>query len=273
MIQATDNEALRSSGAQSSATQLMQEALRTAATQRTTQVQPVAQSGSAEVSLSDTSRLLNALQSRDPASHPVVNALSGLMEQLTGQKVAGINIGEQSLEASSFSMDTVEESLRVGNRSGLDYQYRSVHAEGEQLSYSASGSITLEDGTELSFEFKLEMSRLYVEETRGRVQVDGASLRDALGSTTGPGMQVKPRNNGFDVDLDHEGIRRLLEGMDEPGKGHGRHRHVRGHGDDDDRGHSRGGHGRAEHGERERLRPEHAHSGHLRSARMLETSV
>lgn len=272
MIQATDNEALRSSGAQSSAAQLMQEALRTAASQRTTQVQPVTQGSSSQVNLSDTSKLLNALQSRDAAGHPVANALSRLMEQLTGQKVADISIGEQSLEASSFSMDTVEESLRVGSRSGLDYQYRSVHAEAEQLSYSASGNITLEDGTELRFEFKLEVSRVYVEETRGRVQVDGASLRDALG-TSGSGMQVKPRDNGFDVDFDHKGIRRLLDGLDEPGKGHGRHRHVRGHGDDDDRGHGRGGHGRAERAEHDHSHTEHGRSAHSRGGRALETSA
>lgn len=248
MIQATDNDLLRAAGGQSSATQLMQEALRSAAIPSTPSVQPVSGGGSAQVDLSDTSRLLNALQSNDPAGHPVVNALSRLMEQLTGQKISNINIDAQSLQASSFSMDTTEEYLKLGSRSGLDYQYRSVHAEGQQFSYAAQGSIKLEDGSELAFEFKLEMSYVSVEETSGRVQIDGAALRDMTGGTA-PGMKVSPREQGFDVDLDHQGVRQLLEGLDEPGRRHGRHGRAEGHRDDDgrhDAGHRRDG----EHGHR-----------------------
>lgn len=244
MIQATDNDLLRALGAQTQSSQSLQGAPPAPLQTRTADVKPVAQSDSSQVNLSDASRLLNALQSKDPAGHPVANALSRLMEQLTGQKVANISIGEQSLQASSFSMDTVEESLKVGSRSGLDYQYRSLHAEGEQISYSAKGAIELEDGTQLSFEFKLEMSRIYVEETRGRVQVDGAALGDIIGADQ-PGRRVRPRENGMDIDLDHRGVRRLLEGLDEPGDQHGRH--GRAHRAEDEHGHrhgpEHGGHG------------------------------
>lgn len=253
MIQATDNDLLRAAGAQSSAAQLMQEALRSAAQSSTAMAQPMSGGDSSEVDLSDASRLLNALQAGDSAGHPVANALSKLMEQLTGQKVADISIGSQSLQASSFSMDTVEEYLRLGSRSGLDYQYRSLHAEGQQLSYSATGRIELEDGTELTFEFKLEMSRVHVEETRARVQVDGAALREALGAGM-PGLTARPREKGFDVDIDHRGIRRLLEGLTEPeARHHGRGR-AQAHPDDDQRGRLRHDHDHhhERHGKRER---------------------
>lgn len=276
MIQATDNDLLRATGSQSSAAQFMQEAMRNAAAGRNTQVQPASAGGdSSQVSLSDASKLLNALQPGDAAGNPLASALSRLMEQLTGQKVADINIGSQSLEASSFSYDTVEESLKVGTRSGLDYQYRSLHAEGEQLSYSAQGSIKLEDGTELAFEFKLEMSRVYVEETQARVQVNGAALRDALGSDQ-PGMRVKPREKGFDVDLDHRGVRRLLEGVEEGARGPGERHRAHGHHDDDDGGRARGnGHRHHRHdddeGGRVRGHRHHHDNDAPRRAREVET--
>ncbi len=222
MLQATENDLLRNAAGQFAAPQLIQDQIR-ALGGNGNPLQAAPASDSSHVSLSDASKLLNSLQSQDKGAHPLLSAISKLVQLLTGQKVDNINLSSQKLEASSFRYDSVEEALKVGGRSGLDYRYRAVHAEAQQVSYSAQGSIKLEDGTELTFDFKLEISRVYVEETQARVQIDGSQLRDALGSNL-PGLRANPRASGFDVDLDHRGVRHLLEGAEDVRRGYGRDR-------------------------------------------------
>lgn len=235
MIQATDNDLLRNAAGQFSAPQTIQHQLwgGTGAGITPTQVAP--SPDSSQVNLSDTSKLLNAVQTPSAGANPLLDAIGSLTQALTGKKISDISLSAEKLEASYFSYDSVQESLKVGNKSGLDYRYRSVHAEGEQLSYSAQGAIKLEDGSELTFDFSLQMSRIVVEETRARVQVDGSQLRQALGDI--PGVKAYPREAGFDADMDHHGVRRMLDGIEESRRGHGRHRGHR-H-DDHDHEHQR----------------------------------
>jgi len=238
MIQSLDNDLLRSLSARTPGASLLQPALPSIPA-GSPLVKPAGEANSSQVNLSDASQLLSALHAKDSNAHPLVNAMTRLMEQLTGQEVDSISLKNQSLEAGRFSFSTVEEALRIGSNSGLDYRYSSLRAEGEQLSYSAQGAMTLEDGTELTFEFKLEVSRVYIEQTQARVQVDGASLKDALAADL-PGTKVRPRDRGLDIDLDHGALKRLLEGLLEDGSRRGR---ARGH----EREHDHGGH---EHGHR-----------------------
>ncbi len=131
-------------------------------------------------------------------------------------------------DSEHFSLDTVYERLRLGaGASPVDYRYSAVHAEAQTLSYSAQGTLKLEDGTELSFNFHLEASRVYVEETRARVRIDGSQFRDVLGTAI-PGISVHSRQNGADIALDHQAVRQLLEGLKDVQQGQGR-RHAHGH--------------------------------------------
>lgn len=154
--------------------------------------------------------------------------LSDLLEKLVDQKVSSLSLDSQKLDTSSFSLDTVYERLRLGaGASPVDYRYSAIHAEAQTLSYSAQGTLKLEDGTELSFNFQVEASRVYVEETRARVRIDGSRFQDMLGTNI-PGISVRSRENGADIALDHQGVRQLLEGLKDAQPGQGR-RHAYGH--------------------------------------------
>lgn len=228
MIQATDNQQLQDTAGRLSATQFIQDQLRAAdANAKATQVQP--SPNSAQVSLSDASKLLGALQKQGSGGNSLLDAISSLVQQLTGKKVSAISLTQEKLEASSFTYDSVQEALKVDAKSGVDYRYQSVHAQGEQLNYSAQGGIKLEDGTQLSFDFRLQISRITVEETRAHVRLDGAKLREALGSEV-PGGKVQQTASGVEVDLDHHGVHKLLEDIDgarQTRHRHGHHRHER----------------------------------------------
>ncbi len=233
MIQNSETDLLRSAAGQFSATQFIQDQLRALGGGNQLQVPPA--NDSSEVNLSDASKLLSVLGAGDGGSESLLSALSALVERLTGQEVASLSLDSQKLEASYVSLDTVEEALRVGRGgSSLDYRYNAVHADAQTLSYSAQGKITLENGTELSFDFQLEASRIYVEETRARVQINGSQLRDALGANI-PGLSARPREGGLDIDFDHHGVRQLLQGLEDGPQRRGQH----GRDDDEQHAHAR----------------------------------
>ncbi|MSQ58846.1 MAG: hypothetical protein EXR36_04180 [Betaproteobacteria bacterium] len=225
MIPGSELDFLRGAAGQYPAAQFLQGPLNLSALANGgSELQAPPPGDSSEVNLSDASKLLGLMDSDGGGSASLLSAFSALVEKLAGQKVFSLTVDSQKLETSYFTLDTVKERLRVGaGASPLDYRYSAFHAEAQTLSYSAQGTLTLEDGTKLQFSFQLEAAQVYVEETQARVRIDGSWLPAAQNAAS-PGMSVRSRDNGADIALDHHGVRQLLDGLALPG-----HRHAYGH--------------------------------------------
>ncbi|MFN0317033.1 MAG: hypothetical protein ACKVQA_18590 [Burkholderiales bacterium] len=225
MIPSSETDLLRSAAGQYPAAQFLQAPLNLPALANGgSALQAPPASDSSQVNLSDASKLLGLMDSEGGGSASLLSAFTALVEKLAGQKVSSLNVDSQKLEANYFSLDTVKERLRVGaGGSSLDYRYSALHAEAQTLSYSAQGTLTLEDGTQLQFSFQLEAAQVYVEETQGRMQIDGSRLPHSHNALI-PGMSVHSRDNGADIALDHHGVKQILDGLEQPGR-----RHAYGH--------------------------------------------
>jgi hypothetical protein len=228
VISSSETDLLRSAAGQYPAAQFLQAPPSLPALANGgTQLQAPPAVGSSEVNLSDASKLLGLMDSEGGGPASLLSAFSALVEKLTGQKISTLNVDSQKLEANYFTLDTVKERLRVGaGASSLDYRYSALHAEAQTLSYSAQGTLTLEDGTELQFKFRLEAAQVYVEQTQARIRIDGSRLPAAQNAVS-PGMSVRSRDNGADIALDHHGVKQLLDGLGRPDRDH-----SRGHGHD-----------------------------------------
>jgi hypothetical protein len=86
---------------------------------------------------------------------------------------------------------------------GIDYSYHEMTYEKELVRFSAGGTITTEDGREINFDAKLEMSK----ETLEQVDIEfkaGDALIDPLAvNLDGLGVQLTEKK--FDFDLDSDG--------------------------------------------------------------------
>ncbi len=87
---------------------------------------------------------------------------------------------------------------------GFSYDSREVHSESEVMNFSAEGVIKTQDGQEIKFAARLEMSRSYYSEETVSIRAGDARLKDPLVVNFG-GSAAELTSTRFAFDLDSDG--------------------------------------------------------------------
>lgn len=111
----------------------------------------------------------------------------------------------------------IEERGRDASEFLLDYEYREVEYETEQLEFGANGIVQTSDGREIRFNVQLSMSREFVRETGFGVRLESGQMTDPLVlSVDAPAAELQ--EGTFRFDLNGDGVDEDIAGL---GKGQG----------------------------------------------------
>jgi hypothetical protein len=195
--------------------QTIQDVLRTSAASSAPKVEDPSNAAS-QVDLSHSGRLLNALSGRGDLGESLFKMMKRALEMITGKKVDSLSVDQESLSASSLTLDEADSTqvTQTGDAgTSLDAQYHSLHAQAQQLDFAASGTLKLKDGTEVSFSFALSVSRVYVEETSASLHLQGD-----INPQTHPDLPANLTHlggQGWHLGLDGKGLHSLLHALED----------------------------------------------------------
>jgi hypothetical protein len=144
---------------------------------------------------------------------PFLSMIRQMIEFLTGEKVSVFDMQSFSADMRHAEVRSTESSERAQAMSsgpagyGIEYDYHSVYEEIEQTSFSAQGTVRTADGQTFSFQFDLQMTRQYREETNVSVRAGDAVRKDPLVvNFGGTAAQLAAfANQQFLFDLDGDG--------------------------------------------------------------------
>ena len=138
-----------------------------------------------------------------PGTEPVVPAedsdlmlLKLLIELLSGHEIEVAQVG-----ASPSSTTQPLPGTAPAGQFSVDFSYSAYHYEMEQTSFHATGTVQTADGTEISFDFSLEMARSF--ESWTAVEFHAGNRRDPLTlDGDGAGPELSSARYAFDLDGD-----------------------------------------------------------------------
>jgi hypothetical protein len=135
---------------------------------------------------------------------PRLRTMRRILEMLTGKKVEVAEFSATDPAAPPqplSSAHSAEVNERVGW--GLEYDYVKGEHESERLEYTATGSVVLEDGQELTFNLSMLMARDYTSTTEVHIRAGDARLVDPLViNLNGQGVSLADMKFSFDLDAD-----------------------------------------------------------------------
>lgn len=85
---------------------------------------------------------------------------------------------------------------------GIRYSYHEIHHEKETVNFSAGGTVSTEDGREINFDMKMQMSREKLEETHIEFRAGDALIDPLALNMDGQGVQLTGEKFEFDLDAD-----------------------------------------------------------------------
>lgn len=129
---------------------------------------------------------------------PLMNLIRKMLEYLTGEKI-DVYEPERNDPGPSTSAPTQQ---RAGF--GVEYDYRSVYAESEATSFSASGKVVTADGQSIEFSLDLSMERSFYREESFSLRAGDAVMKDPL-VLNFDGTAAQLGNTRFKFDLDADG--------------------------------------------------------------------
>jgi len=176
------------------------------------QIQTLPRSESANISLSSThsphkeSQDLTEL-SLSPKDELRVLILKKMIEALTGKKFELFDPASLHQDISEIERDTdIQEGMSPVNQSAgfaIEYDYYASHYEYEALSFSAHGSITTQDGINITFSAQLNIQREFFEEQSISFRAGDAVKIDPLVlNFNGTAAQLQETRFEFDLDAD-----------------------------------------------------------------------
>lgn len=188
-----------------------------AATIRPSTVAPAPTFTAPDATASQASAIEAASAAAD--NDPFLSLVKRMIEMLTGQEVRTFDFSAFSAEMHHAEVSATAVSTRTqgsanasdaGNGRagyGIEYDYHAVHEEMETTNFSAQGVVRTTDGHEISFQFDLEMTRLYREETNISVRAGDAVRKDPLVVNFGGTAAQLAAQTGqrFRFDLDGDG--------------------------------------------------------------------
>ena len=129
-----------------------------------------------------------------------VYVLTGKKLKIKIPKQVSTQQAEQAQQVQAVAVQKGEVPRRVGW--GMDYQYHERLYESESVQFATSGTVSTEDGRNISFDLNFSMSREFLSETRisiqaGDVPVDPLTLNFGKAAAT-----LGARNFQFDLDTD-----------------------------------------------------------------------
>ncbi|WP_163336756.1 hypothetical protein [Desulfopila sp. IMCC35008] len=150
-----------------------------------------------------------ALVAPVPEGHKIMadlnlEILKEMIERITGKimdfRIPGEVGASGPVETNEAPAD--ELSPVVGQGFGMEYDYYESHYEYESTSFESSGTIQTEDGQEIGFNVRLNMSREFMTEHHVNIMV-GEPLKDPLVVNFGGGAaEIHNRDFEFDIDAD-----------------------------------------------------------------------
>ncbi len=101
---------------------------------------------------------LNALEnSSSTNARPMF--LKGVIKQLTGVKVRGVDIDSLQLDRSTFDLDASQSSLQLTDDSA-SYSSESLSVCGKSMSLDVDGSVTTKSGETLGFDLQIDSGKV-----------------------------------------------------------------------------------------------------------------
>jgi len=129
--------------------------------------------------------------------------IRAMLEYLLGRKIKVYEAKELDEQAALPAARNAENAPeRAGF--GIEYDYRSVYAESEATSFSASGKVTTADGQQIEFSLDLSMERSFYREESFSLRAGDAVLKDPL-VLNFAGNAAQLGNTRFKFDLDADG--------------------------------------------------------------------
>jgi len=144
----------------------------------------------------------------DPTTDPKLKLLMRIVEALTGKKVEVMSPSEIS------KMEGVDSKLTEARPHSsaddtrpqgwcVEYDYHEEIHEGEKTSFTASGEIRTADGTQITFDLSLHMSREFLQESSISFRAGDAVRKDPLViNFDGNAAELSDMKFDFDIDAD-----------------------------------------------------------------------
>lgn len=160
-----------------------------------------------------------ALDDDETALPPKLQMAKQLLEKFFGIEVKIVDMEEggegiSNIEQGTPNVEGNTETQPQEQGWGVSYSYHEVHYEKEMVQFAAGGQVKTEDGREINFDMKMEMSR----ETYDELHIEfraGDALTDPLAlNFDGRGVQLTDEKFEFDLDADgqRENISMLQQG-------------------------------------------------------------
>lgn len=132
-----------------------------------------------------------------------------LVESFTGKKINMRDMKEMADDTNTAGTASGTEEVPAGEGQperqgwGLIYNSRESYYEHEKLSFKAKGTITTEDGREITFKLHLKLDRKYMSEESVSIRAGDAVLTDPLViNYAGPAADLTSTKFSFDLDAD-----------------------------------------------------------------------
>ena len=137
-----------------------------------------------------------------------IRILKAMIERITGRKIdirkpSDFNGSKKAISEEKMN-EAPPQTEETGEGFGLVYEYHESYSEYEKTDFSASGVIITDDGTEISFDTTLSMSRSFIEEHNINIRA-GEALKDPL-VVNFDGGAAAISSDEFLFDIDNDGF-------------------------------------------------------------------
>jgi hypothetical protein len=154
---------------------------------------------------------LPAAEEEEQPLPPKLQYMKLLLERFFGVKIEIVNPENAGKEDANAGLKDTHHGARQAPANepqrqgwGIDYSYHEMSYEKELVRFSAGGTITTEDGREINFDAKLEMSKETLEQVDIRFRAGDALIDPLAVNLDGSGVKLTAEKYDFDLDADGE---------------------------------------------------------------------
>ncbi len=128
-----------------------------------------------------------------------LDILKALIEKLTGKKIK-VTTPDEIMSPADAAGESQDQEVSSGF--AMIYDSYESHYEYQEMTFSASGSITTEDGRQIEFQVDLNMTREFYSEQHVQIRA-GDALKDPLSvNFSGNAAELTSTRFSFDIDAD-----------------------------------------------------------------------
>ncbi len=151
----------------------------------------------------------------EPGDQLKIDILKALIEKLTGRKIE-IKTPDEVVCPDQEAEGLAEGTGEASDGFGMIYDYYESHYERQDMTFSATGTISTVDGKQVDFSVDLSMTREFYTEQHIQLRA-GDALKDPL-SVNFSGTAAELTNTKFSFDLDADGRKEQVSFV-RPGSG------------------------------------------------------